>query len=307
MNYWIIAFALDMIACIASYFYLSNGWAVAFGLEIIFIGLASAANFVFFLHTLTAIIRQHGVCTAADKWGPLSFIKYTHEATRQHLPILEFYLEAINLEVDNEESRDNLGMFAAHFNTFRIVQEEHIKHESSIIYKAFRDFFPRRTQKCEEDHQDDERTLAEYCDMVNELLDVMVDMDERKSLLSHLQSELPIFFTRYRRHMAGEEFDLLPIGEKFFPISLAIELIRDVWRGTTFEKWEVIIPFVVTYLPRHWQRTRYLKILTWCIPERAQQVGRILYRRVDAVMWERLRLDCPEIVPRDLPGWQRFP
>jgi hypothetical protein len=37
------------------------------------------------------------------------------------------------------------------------------------------------------------------------------------------------------------------------------------------------------------QRVRYLKVLMWAMPERAQQIGAIVCRNVVAVMWERLR------------------
>ena len=42
------------------------------------------------------------------------------------------------------------------------------------------------------------------------------------------------------------------------------------------------------------------------MPERAQQIGAIVYRNVDAVMWERLRGEVPEIVPRGAAGWQQY-
>ena len=72
------------------------------------------------------------------------------------------------------------------------------------------------------------------------------------------------------------------------------------------DKWEIILPFVITNLPRHESRIRYIHSLCWSLPERAQQIGAILYRRVDAVMWERLRVDVPAIVPRGAYSWKRY-
>lgn len=40
--------------------------------------------------------------------------------------------------------------------------------------------------------------------------------------------------------------------------------------------------------------------------ERAQQIGAIVYRNVDAVTWERLRLELPEIIPRGARNWKRY-
>lgn len=42
------------------------------------------------------------------------------------------------------------------------------------------------------------------------------------------------------------------------------------------------------------------------MPERSQQFGAILYRHVDAVMWERLRVQVPEIIPRGEHNWRRY-
>ena len=42
------------------------------------------------------------------------------------------------------------------------------------------------------------------------------------------------------------------------------------------------------------------------MPERAQQVGAILYRNVDAVMWERLKVSLPDIVPRGAAGYRKM-
>jgi hypothetical protein len=90
------------------------------------------------------------------------------------------------------------------------------------------------------------------------------------------------------------------------PLALMKEVSRRVWEITPANRWEVIVPYMVNNLPRHEQRVRYLKVLTWAMPERAQQIGSIVYRNVDAVMWERLRIEMPEIIPRGAPNWQRY-
>lgn len=42
------------------------------------------------------------------------------------------------------------------------------------------------------------------------------------------------------------------------------------------------------------------------MPERSQQIGAIVYRNVDAIMWERLRIEIPEMVPRAACNWRRY-
>jgi hypothetical protein len=67
-----------------------------------------------------------------------------------------------------------------------------------------------------------------------------------------------------------------------------------------------MIDFTLNNLPRQSQRTRFLKVLVWAMPERAQQIGAMVYRKVDAILWERLRCDVPAIIPRGVPHWKRY-
>lgn len=42
------------------------------------------------------------------------------------------------------------------------------------------------------------------------------------------------------------------------------------------------------------------------MPERAQQLGLMVYRVVDDVTWVEVARDLPEVVPRGLPGHHRY-
>lgn len=56
--------------------------------------------------------------------------------------------------------------------------------------------------------------------------------------------------------------------------------------------------------PAH--QTRFLKTWVWAMPERAQQLGLMVYRVVDDVTWVEVARDLPEIIPRGLPGYRRY-
>ena len=89
-------------------------------------------------------------------------------------------------------------------------------------------------------------------------------------------------------------------------LELQKQMARECFRLTPASKWETAIPYVIKSLPRHQQRIRFLKSLCWSMPERSQQIGAIAYRNVDAVMWERLRIEIPEIVPRGEAHYRRY-
>lgn len=57
--------------------------------------------------------------------------------------------------------------------------------------------------------------------------------------------------------------------------------------------------------PTH-RQTRFLKTWVWAMPERAQQLGLMVYRVVDDVTWVEVARDLPEVIPRGLPGHRRY-
>merc|ERR1712137_908202 len=93
--------------------------------------------------------------------------------------------------------------------------------------------------------------------------------------VSALRSELPRFLEHFLEHLKGEEENLNPVGRKYVPLALQKELTRKVWELTDATRGEVIIPYIVN-------------------------------NHVDAVMWERLRVDVPEMVPRGAFNWCRY-
>ncbi|KAL7580306.1 hypothetical protein ACA910_004342 [Epithemia clementina (nom. ined.)] len=306
MGYWIEVFAFDTLAAAASLFYTLNGYQFSQTIQFIFLTIASIANLTAFWHTCAGVIRGREIFTPKVKWGPLSFMKLTHEACRGNMGTLLYYVENASVDDDSAEARENLGLLAAHFNRFCIVHEEHSNHEDKIIFKTFNDYFPEHAKKWNDDHEEDHGKLDQFREKANKVLDTSLDVEERKNALTELQAELPPFLAHFEEHMRGEEDHLNPIGRKYLPIQLMIEMNRKVWEITDAERWEVIIPFIILGLPRHPQRVRYIKVLTWAMPERAQQIGAIIYRNVDAVMWERLRVEVPAIIPRGAPGHMRY-
>lgn len=49
-----------------------------------------------------------------------------------------------------------------------------------------------------------------------------------------------------------------------------------------------------------------MKTWVWAMPERAQQLGLMVYRVVDDVTWVEVARDLPEVIPRGLPGYRRY-
>jgi tellurite resistance protein TehA-like permease len=306
MQYWIGCFALDTLAACGALLYAIYGWKSTETLMLMGLVMASMANIVCFLHTLASIARRRAVFTPEVKWGPLSFMKLTHEAIRGNLETIQSSLADVDLNDDSDVARDNLGLFAAHFNRLCIVHDEHSKHEDEVIFKEFNNWFAAHARKYNDDHADFHGHISRFKDLSNSLLDVSRPSEIRQSALDVLRKEVPPFLEYFLEHLKGEEDNLQPIGRKHLPLEIQKQISREVWKITSAENWEVIVPYVVNNLPRHLQRVRYLKVLLWSMPERGQQIGAMVYRNVDAVMWERLRVEVPEMIPRGAHNWRRY-
>jgi len=69
---------------------------------------------------------------------------------------------------------------------------------------------------------------------------------------------------------------------------------------------------VVRHLATHDERVRYIKTLTWALPERAQEIGLWLYRGLPAdplgdMKYTNIVRDVPEIVPRGTSlNWSKY-
>lgn len=227
-------------------------------------------------------------------------MKLTHEAFRGAIPKLSDALTALDV-------LDDLGIkeFAALFSQFSVVHEEHAKAEDKVIFKEFNDYFKDHAKKWNDDHSEDHQKMMKWHETINVLLGHK-DKSAKAEALRDLKAELPGFFDHFLGHMRGEEDNLQPIGRKHLPLEVTKQISRAVFHLSSAEMLEVILPFVVNNVPRQQQRVRYLKCLCWSLPERSQQIGAIIYRNVDAVMWERIRVEIPEIVPRGEYNWRRY-
>lgn len=304
MHYWLGVFAIDALAGAACLFYSVTGYRAAQNISIVALCMAVVGNLTNLLAFGSALIRRRGVFTPMDKWGPLAFMKLTHEAFRGNMSTMRETLD--NLDLNSKEMQENLRMFAVHLNRFSILHEEHSRHEDDIIFKEFNNWFHEHARKYNDDHTEFHVTMADAEKNANILLDESAPEATRKEALETLRKILPPFFEHFEEHLKGEEDNLNPIGKKHLPIAIQKDISRRVWEITSADRWEIIIPYIIENLPRHPQRIRYLKVLLWSMPERAHQIGAILYRNVDAVMWERLRDEVPEIVPRGESGYWRY-
>jgi len=180
---------------------------------------------------------------------------------------------------------------------FAVVHCEHSRHEDDIVYSHFNSLFPAHADKWMHEHEADRIAMERWEASMNGMLGDLGGAGVAAAIAT-LKAEIEPFFSHFLEHLQGEEDHLNAIGRKFVPLVVQKELVARCFTATPAAAWELIVPFVVENCPRFAQRTRYVQCFTWALPERAQQIGAILHRNVDAVAWERLAVVLPNIIPR---------
>jgi hypothetical protein len=105
-------------------------------------------------------------------------------------------------------------------------------------------------------------------------------------------------------HLAEEERHV--IVRKLINSQQAVQSLRQAWAYTPTHAWAVILPFCVRMQFNHQRRVRLLQALSWSLPEHIQLIGKMVYDGVDDLLWRRLVVDVPEMVPRMVPGHHKY-
>eukprot|EP00752_Nemacystus_decipiens_P012458 g11037.t1 len=306
MSVWAFAFPLDVLAAAAVTVY---GYTRYDTMQVIYVVALTAAcvlNAVNMLSTITALIGRQ-IFTPEAKWSPLSFMKLTHEAFREAIPQLEKLAAAAKPGVADAST---LKDFAAAWKSVAFAHGVHSKHEDDVIFPALEAYFPGQTHSVGEEHEEHEKLLSAVQTAMDTLLgssDQAKDDATRATVLAGLKVNLQKFGKDVLEHLDHEEYSFAtPIARKYLPVSSAKDLVRKSWDATSNSDMSEFLGWVMSSLRMRGQRTRFLKTWVWAMPERAQQLGLMVYRVVDDVTWVEVARDLPEVIPRGLPGYRRY-
>jgi tellurite resistance protein len=141
-------------------------------------------------------------------------------------------------------------------------------------------------------------------------LDVVADTDRVEELSEIQRQQMHQLVVRIKTAMMEridyEQENLTPIISKHFNGKLQKELSKKLWKSLPARVCRIIVPFVINSLVLHKRRVMYLKAWQMSMPERMQLLGQYVYQGVDDIMWDRLRVDVPEMIPRHLDGYEKY-
>jgi len=323
--HWLIVFGLATVAIPLlifdqarrtefTYAWLIAHFALTLGLALIFTAntFSNAFNGKWFRH-----FPKPGCISPYSGLGVL-----THDAMRtagEKLKSMISDLKEGNMET---QRRDKIfGEFVEILEGYLTTLTVHSKYENDFLFPLVDRYMPGR-QRVANKHHDHLHTLEQQ---VRELFgklklmskselknpkeakgEIKESKGDPKDTITALSSVLPQMVDFNRDHMRYEEDHITPIMRKYLNGREIKKLSRRIIKSGTHEQWRTFLPFVITHQDYHQRRVKFLESMRIAFPERMQMFGMILYLGIGETLFDRLRMDIPEIAPRNTPGHWRL-
>lgn len=299
MSYWAAGFPSAALSMVATQYASSVPGNVSAGIAYAALATASAVNATLALHTLAALIRGRVVFVPDYKWGPLSYMRLSHEAFRNAFKALVTKVGLLTTESDPLIISNILDLW----RSLRQCIEMHARHEDEFIFKAYCDFYPEVSKEQSEDHRHHEAILSSISEALASIANSSKIAPEMLTAACDLVSE---FVRDQELHMLSEEKNLVAMPRKHVNLALHKKILVECWELEAAGTWREMLPFILNCLPMLPQRIRFIKALLWALPDLAQQIGLMIVAGVDDVQWTRINAELPEIIPRGANGFERF-
>jgi len=282
MSIWMVPFACSALSLSAVQYYTMTDGEFTMVLSLFIISTTCTSASVCFGYTLMWSLDK-SLFRPRVKWGPVSFMKLTHEVFRYAFPKLLLQLDALT------ESRSDLNfvavdLFIKELDALFLTYSEHGQHEEKVLFPALRRFHPNLNPTMDEEHEYEHNLLANMQDAINTFRDQEQNPASMLQVLQELKKTLPEFSSHVLEHLRNEERTITVVARKYLSVAQQKEIKN---------------------LPHPMWRVRFVRTFIWGNPDRAQEIGLICYRTLNSVDWEFLAQEIPEMIPRGARGWVR--
>jgi hemerythrin-like domain-containing protein len=303
MSIWNVPFACAVLSLSAAQYYTLTDGEFSMLLAIFIISTTCTSASVCFGYTLMWSFDK-SLFRPRVKWGPVSFMKLTHEMFRFAFPKLLLQLDSLH------DSRSELNvvavkLFVKELEAFFLAYAEHGEHEEKVLFPVLRRFHPNLNPSMDEEHEYEHNLLATMQTAVNTFNDGEQNPAAMVQLLQELKGTFPEFSSHVLEHLRNEERTITVVARKYLTVAQQKEVNNRVWELTPVENWYITMPYIIKNLPHPQWRVRFVRTFIWAKPDRAQEIGLICYRTLNSVDWEFLAQEIPEIIPRGVRGWVR--
>lgn len=268
-------------------------------LAIIALAIACVSVSVVGLH-FVFWLQEKSVFRPRPKWGPINFMKLTHEAFRTSLPRMVKWLNSF----DDTATPSSIAEFANLFDAALTTYLAHGNHEEEIIFPAIRRYFPNLNPTATEDHHRQHSVVDKFYEALKKFRNDPSGA-ESAAFIALLKAEFPAWAEDVLSHLRSEEASISVVARKYIPIEVQRSITDRVFSLTPAEDWQKILPFTLASLNMPLWKSQFVKTFIWANSARAQELGLMLYRSVDSVTWASLAEEMPEIIPRGECGFRR--
>jgi tellurite resistance protein TehA-like permease/glutaredoxin/hemerythrin-like domain-containing protein len=313
LSMWVVPFSLSIFAINTIQYYTLATNPLFLVLSLITGAIACASQAVTGLHTLFLLV-DGTLWIPKQKWGPVSFMKLTHEAFRFVLPQFEARIAELS-SADGASPATSVAVLdhlLQDLNEFFVVFDEHSRHEDLVLFPLMRRYFPGINADVDADHVHMHETVDAWKALIQRYQTAKQNgAAEQSAAVSNLISVLALEFApwsvRVQQHLRSEEDTITVIARKYVPLEVQRDLTAQCFtKITSSESWAVVLRFMMYRLPVFQWKIRYLKAFLWAVPERAHEIGLLVHRHVDQGLWLALTQELPEIIPRGVSGYQRI-
>jgi tellurite resistance protein TehA-like permease/glutaredoxin len=298
MSIMIYAFSYCALFFSTFHYYSFTGDQFMRVLSIIALAIACISVSVVTLH-FVFWLQEKSVFRPRPKWGPINFMKLTHEAFRAGLPNMVKWLNSF----DDNATPSSIAAFADLFDSALVTYLAHGNHEEEIIFPAIRRYFPNLNPAATEDHHRQHTVVEKFSEALKKLRNDPAA--ESAPFIAFLKAEFPAWAEDVLSHLRSEEASISVVARKYIPIEVQRSITDRVFSLTPAEDWQRILPFTLASLHMPMWKSQFIKTFIWANPARAQELGLMLYRSVDSVTWASLAEEMPEIIPRGECGFRR--
>jgi len=309
VSYWAFCFPLEAFTLSAIYYYRRNDTSWTRFMAVAGLLGVSYQCAILGAHTVLSFIKRTGLFVPESKIkGPAGLGQMMHYSFRAALKDMKSLTTRFPA---------SLNEFAETWAVFDMFHSEHARVEDSIIFPQFEQFAPNYSMPGMDQHAAGHvryeqmntilkavapnafiKALQQARLPVPQELEKAQAIAPTESMLQDIRTLITDIAVAENAHMDWEEQQMQAIGRKYFNLKMSKALWKDVWNATPVNKWRVFIPFVINNQEYHIRRIMFLQGWMQIIPEKMHLIGQWIYEGCDELMWNRLSVDFPEMIPR---------
>jgi hypothetical protein len=233
--------------------------------------------------------------------SPLEFFRLPNAALRDSLNHLQAHVQNPNATAEQWRNFETVLLPNYALVSFAI---NHMKRQ--VLYPVLSAWFgPNVWMPLDANAQALDNAVSRIHQRMIDVQTMPVNTPARAAEDLAIRKEFASYVQGVHANMDEEETTIFPLARRYIGAKEANLMIARCWTAVQPDQWNVIVPYVVDFLPSDEARARWLETLAHANPEHVQLIGKMLYEQLDTFAYDRLIIDLPEMRPRMTSGYSR--